>query len=201
MTAPSFTINFDYRCPFARNANEHVIAALAGGADYEVSFKAFSLSQVHVADGEPSVWETPEKRPEILALAAGVVVRDRFREYFPAAHLSLFAVRHDDGDDLRDEAKLRNALTRVGVDADVVFAEISAGWPFEVVQREHEESVAQHAVFGVPTFGLDSAAVFVRLMDRPEGNEKHARDTIDQVLDLLANSPRLNEFKHTSIPR
>ena len=53
MTAPSFTINFDYRCPFARNANEHVIAALAGGADYEVSFKAFSLSQVHVADGSP----------------------------------------------------------------------------------------------------------------------------------------------------
>ena len=82
MTAPTFSINYDYRCPFARNANEHVVAALEGGAGYDVQFKAFSLSQVHVADGEPTAWDNPEKRPELLALAAGIVVRDKFPRAF-----------------------------------------------------------------------------------------------------------------------
>jgi len=27
----NFAITWDYRCPYARNANEHVIAALLGG--------------------------------------------------------------------------------------------------------------------------------------------------------------------------
>lgn len=201
MTPPTFTINFDYRCPFARNANEHVLAALEGGADYEVQFKAFSLSQVHVAEGDPPVWEDPTKRPDHIALAAGIVVRDRFPELFPAAHVSLFALRHDDGEDLRDEAKVRHALTRAGVDADAVFAELVAGWPFEVVRQEHVESVEQHAAFGVPTFIAGDEAVFVRLMTRPAGDSKLARDTIDRVLELVIGHPELNEYKHTSIPR
>ena len=199
MPAPTFTINYDYRCPFARNANEHVLAALDGGADYDVQFKAFSLSQVHISEGEPAVWDDPAKRPELLALAAGVVVRDKFPDLFPAAHVSLFAVRHDDGDDLRDEAKVRNALTRAGVDAGAVLGELDAGWPYDVVRNEHEESVTQHAVFGVPTFISAAEAVFVRLMTRPAGDLKLARETIDQVLDLVIGHPEVNEYKHTSI--
>jgi hypothetical protein len=201
MTASTFTINYDYRCPFARNANEHVIAALEGGADYDVQFKAFSLSQVHVADGEPAVWDNPEKRPELLAVAAGIVVRDKFPELFPAAHVSLFAIRHDDGDDIRDEAKVRNALMRAGVDVNVVFGELDAGWPYEALRSEHEESVAQHSVFGVPTFISGTEAVFVRLLTRPAGDAKLARDTIDRVLDLVIGHPEVNEYKHTTIPR
>lgn len=124
MTAPAVSINYDYRCPFARNANEHVIAALDGGADYDVQFKAFSLSQVHVADGEPAVWDNPEKRSELLALAAGIVVRDKFPSCSPPRtfRCSPFAVRHDDGDDPRDEAKVRNTLTRAGANSGMVFA-------------------------------------------------------------------------------
>ena len=36
MSKLSFDVNWDYRCPFARNAHEHLVAALAGGADWEV---------------------------------------------------------------------------------------------------------------------------------------------------------------------
>ncbi|HTW97523.1 MAG TPA: hypothetical protein VMD59_02035, partial [Acidimicrobiales bacterium] len=67
-----FSVNFDYRCPFARNANEHVVAALRGGADYDVTFAGFSLSQVHVPEGEPPVWAQPDRRPELAAVAAGL---------------------------------------------------------------------------------------------------------------------------------
>ena len=196
-----FSITFDYRCPFARNAHEHVLAALSAGADYDVRFVPFSLSQAHVAEGEQSVWDNPSTRNELLAGAAGVVVRDRFADAFPAAHLALFAARHDRSGDLRDEKVIRSALATSGVDDDAVFAELDAGWPFDVFRREHESAVHDHAVFGVPTFIVADRAVFVRLMDRPQGDHELARATIDRVLDLLVDHPELNEFKHTSIPR
>jgi hypothetical protein len=201
MTDTVFSINFDYRCPFARNANEHVVAALRAGASYDVTFKSFSLTQAHVTDGDPDVFHLEEKRPELLAVVAGIVVRDRFPEKFWDAHLSLFAIRHDDGDDIRDESKIRNALTRAGVDADAVFAEIDKGWPFDVLESEHLESVKVSSAFGVPTFIAGDEAVFVRLMTRPEGNGDLAKETIDLVMGLVTGHPELNEFKHTSIPR
>lgn len=201
MAPTSFSINFDYRCPFARNANEHVIAALEGGAAYDVNFQSFSLGQVHVEDGGLSVWDDPDKARDNLANAAGIVVRDRFPDRFFDAHRSLFALRHDDGDDLRDEDKLRNALSRADVDPDAVFKEIADGWPLELSRVEHERSVADHAVFGVPTFISADQAVFVRLMTRPAGDHALAAATIDRVLELLAGHPEINEYKHTSIPR
>ncbi len=36
----SFAVNWDYRCPFARNAHEHIAVALADGADWEVDVPA-----------------------------------------------------------------------------------------------------------------------------------------------------------------
>ncbi len=197
----TFSVNFDYRCPFARNAHEHVVAALRADADYDVSFRGFSLTEAHVAPGELSAFDDPNHRADLVALAAGIVVRDRLPERFLDAHLSLFAVRHDDGDDLRDEAVVRNALTRVGVDADLVFSEIESGWPFETIRAEHQASVKEHAAFGVPTFIAGDQAAFVRVMTRPNGDGKLATSTVDRVLDLLMGHPEINEFKHTSIPR
>jgi hypothetical protein len=55
-------------------------------------------------------------------------------------------------------------------------------------------------VWGVPTFIVDEKAVFVRLMNRAEGDGDLAIHTIDRVLDEI-DWPILNEFKHTSIPR
>jgi hypothetical protein len=196
-----FSITFDYRCPFARNAHEHVVAALSAGADYRVRFIPFSLSQAHVADGDPPVWDDPQAHDQLLAIAAGLVVRERYAEQFSAAHLALFAARHDNDGDLRDAQVIRAALAGAGVDDTAVFAELEAGWPFELFRREHEAAVRDHAVFGVPTFIVGEQAVFVRLMTRPRGDGELARTTIERVLDLLVDHPELNEFKHTSIPR
>lgn len=201
-TAPAaFSINFDYRCPFARNANEHVIAALEAGAPWEVTFVPFSLSQAHVAEGEPSVWEQPSKRPELVAVAAGVAVRDRFPEVFPGVHLELFRARHDEHGDLRSDDVVRAALARGGADPDAVYAELDKAWPFATVRDEHEHSVVKHAVFGVPTFVLGGDAAFVRVMTRPEGDATRATRTIGRVVDLLTNAAELNELKHTTVPR
>ncbi|MGI8791596.1 MAG: DsbA family protein [Acidimicrobiales bacterium] len=197
----TFAVTWDYRCPFARNAHEHVLAGLRDGADWDVRFVPFSLNQVHVGEGEPDVWGDESKAPGLLAMQAGIVVRDRFPEKFYDAHEALFAARHDKGSDLREESVIRETLTGAGVDADAVFAEIADGWPLETFQKEHEEVASGNAVWGVPTFIAEDQAVFVRFMNRPEGDAAVARKTIDRAVDLLTGWPELNEFKHTSISR
>jgi hypothetical protein len=193
-------VTWDYRGPIARNAHEHVLAGLADGADWDVRFVPFSLSQAHVEEGETDVWDEPERDSGLLALQGGVVVRDWFPQQFPAVHGALFALRHDKGESLKDETLLREVLTEAGVEADVVFDEIATGKPLALVQAEHTEAVQGDHVWGVPTFVVDGQSAFVRLMDRPAGDTARGRTTVERVLDLLTG-PDLNEFKHTSIPR
>jgi 2-hydroxychromene-2-carboxylate isomerase len=200
VTTPAFAITFDYRCPFARNAHEHVLDALEAGADWDVTFVPFSLGQVHVAEGQPDVWDDPDSDTGLLALQAGVVVRDKFPDRFHAVHRALFALRHDEGLQLKDVAEVRRVLEASGVDADAVLDEIATGRPLQRVKEEHTAAAADHKVWGVPTFVQDGQSVFVRLMHRPQGDGALATTTIERVLDLLT-WPELNEFKHTSIPR
>lgn len=196
-----FTVTWDYRCPFARNAHEHLIEGLRAGAPWNVRFVPFSLGQVHVPEGEPDVWLRPESDSGLLALQVGVVVRDRYPERFLDVHEALFALRHDDGRHLEDEAEVRRVLTEQGVDADAVVAEIATGRPLETVRDEHTAAAEDNEVWGVPTFVQGDKAVFVRLMERPRGDAELARRTIDRVVDLLVGFPELNEFKHTSLKR
>jgi hypothetical protein len=195
-----FAVTWDYRCPFARNAHEHVLTALEAGAPYEVSFVPFSLNQMHLEEGDPAVFDNPDRHCDLVAMLVGIVVRDRLPDRWLAVHRALFALRHDDGRDLRDAEELRSALDRLGVDADFVFGEIAGGWPLDTFRKEHDAAERDHAVWGVPTFISGDKAAFVRVMTRPEGDADAARNTIDRVVDLLGGFPELNEFKQTSIP-
>ncbi|MFI0468016.1 DsbA family protein [Saccharopolyspora sp. 5N102] len=201
MTA-AFAVTWDYRCPFARNAHEHLLTGLAAGADWQVRYLPFSLGQAHVEEGQPSVWEKPEQDSGILALQAGVVVRDEFPDRFPAVHRALFEARHDEGLHLEDRAVVQRVLADHGVPADAVFARIDDGSALGQVRTEHEAFVSSHSVWGVPTFIVDEQAVFVRLMNRaPHGADPAASiTTVERVVDLLGWTD-LNEFKHTAIPR
>jgi hypothetical protein len=194
-----FAITWDYRCPFARNAHDHVVVALEHGADWNVRFTPFSLGQVHVGEGDPDVWDVPETDTGLLALQAGVAVRDLFPDRFLAAHRALFEIRHVHAGHLRDPETVRAALVAVGVDADTVFAEIDAGAVLETVRKEHEASVANHDVWGVPTFIAGEHAAFVRLMSPSDGDAISSRRTIERVVALLDGWPELNELKHTSL--
>jgi protein-disulfide isomerase-like protein with CxxC motif len=196
-----FAVNWDYRCPFARNAHEHIAAGLIDGADWDVTFLPFSLSQVHVAEGEPAVWDNPEKAKDLMALASGVVVRDQYPDRFLDAHVALFAARHDEGLDLRIPEVVSSILDGVGVPGDKVIAEVQSGAPVQEIRRAHEQSVAEWAAFGVPTFVVDRRAVFVRIMSRPKGDAARARRNIDGVLQLFDSLPDLNEYKFTTLER
>jgi hypothetical protein len=198
----AFAVTFDYRCPFARNAHEAVVAALREGRDWDVRFTPFSLDQVHVPEGEPAVWERPEGKERgsgVRALEFGIVVRDRFPERFFDFHVAAFAARHDHALRYQDPGVLEDVARGVGLDPDVIQSEIEAGWPLKALAAEHTEAVDRWSVFGVPTFidetlPAGSQATFVRFMERGR------IDDLEQALALLA-SDRLNEFKRTQIPR
>jgi hypothetical protein len=195
-----FAVTWDYRCPFANSGHAHLLEGLEAGAEWDVTFVPFFLNQGTGSEGQDT-WDDPDHQADLLALAAGVTVRDRFPTHFVAVHRSLFACRHAEGADLRDRAVVHAALTRSGVDADAVLAEVDSGWPATVIREEHERCVGALDVFGVPTFIVGDDAVFVRLMNRPEGDGALARATIDHVLDLIGDHSEINEFKHTRLSR
>jgi hypothetical protein len=199
--ALTFSVTWDYRCPFARIAHEHVVTGLESGADWDVTFVPFSLGQVHVAEGETDIWERPQDDTGLLALQVGVVLRDQHPDKFLAVHRGLFDLRHVHSGQLNDEAALRSVLDDNGVDADAVFAALADGSVLEQIRKEHEAVAASHDVWGVPTFVVGDEATFVRLMHASDHDGELARTTVERIVDLVGGWPDLNEFKHTSIPR
>ena len=196
-----FAVTWDYRCPFARNVHEHLLAGLADGAPWDVAFLPFTLSQGHVPEGGTPVWDDPAKFGDLVALAAGVVVRDQYPEQFAAVHHALFAARHDEGLDIRDSAVVARVLDAQGVPADKILAEVDGGGPMEEIKRAHQEAVTRWSVFGVPTFIVEDRAVFVRLMSRPQGDGALATRSIENVVRLVDDQPDLNEFKYPTLGR
>jgi predicted DsbA family dithiol-disulfide isomerase len=189
-------VTFDYRCPFARNAHEAVVAAARAGVDIDYRYQAFSLDQVHVEEGSPPVWERPEgeRGGGVLALEWGIAIRDQFPDQFLDAHVALFAARHDHGLKLKDEAVLRDAAAGVGLDPDAVAAEVASGRPLKTLAAEHTEAVERWGVFGVPTFCEGEEAVFIRFMERGRA------DDLARAIELVEWT-RFNEFKRTRVPR
>ena len=196
---PSFTVSWDYRCPFARNAHEHVLAGLEAGAEWDVTFQAFSLGEAHVEEGQPSIFELDEGRQWLYALAAGVTVRDHFPDSFRGFHGAMFAARHDQGRDIREESVVRDVLTEQGLEPGAVMSKFDDA--VLTIRDEHSAAVAKYEMFGVPTFVFGDRAVFVRLMDRPGTDLKKGLESIEGVLRIAEEMPTLNEYKFTKIPR
>jgi hypothetical protein len=196
----SFAVTFDYLCPFARIANELVVRAQEAGAGHEVAFRAFSLTQVHLDEDAAPVWETDPPPSGVLALRYGLAVRERFPDSFPAAHLALFEVRHEHGDDLNDPAVLGAAVASVGLDPGEVERAAADADVAKALAADHTWGVTEHRVFGVPTFVTDQRAVFVRLMRRPPDGPA-AVATLNRLLEMIDSWTDLNEFKATRIPR
>jgi DSBA-like thioredoxin domain-containing protein len=194
--AREFAVSFDYRCPFARNAHESLVAGLREGRDWDVRFLPFSLDQVHVEEGEAPVWDRDPTvwGTGVNALLWGIAVRDNFPDNFFDWHVAAFAARHDEGRKIAKAEVLADVATSVGLDADAVAAEVTSGRPLKVLADEHTEAGKRWHMFGVPTFVVGERAVFVRVMDRKNP------DDVERVLDLLEWTD-LNEFKHTSVPR
>ena len=199
----TFAVTFDYLCPFARNASEHVITGLRDGADWDVTFVPYSLSQGHVPDGEVAVWDRdePDVKSGVLAFQFGLAVRDNFPEYFLDVHEGIFAARHDHDRNLKDPTVLRDVVDAAGIDGDRVLDLVATRQPLRTLRDEHLDAVERHSVWGVPTFITAARAVFVRIMDRPHADAAVARARIEQIVELVDSPLELHEFKQTVLAR
>ena len=197
MTA--FELSFDYRCPFAKNIHLHVLTALRAGADFDVTFVPWTLSQGHRHEGDPDVWNDPSREGDLVALAAGVSVRDLQPDLFFAAHEALFRARHERAIRLATFDEVASVLEPLGVDLGIVRDDLESRRPYREIQSSYERFATVEA-FGVPTFVVGSDATFVRYMDPPTADADASIRLIDSLLTMIATQPQLNEFKHTRLP-
>ena len=195
----SFDLSFDYRCPFAKNIHLHVVTALKAGADLDVTFAPWSLSQGHRPEGSPDVWTTPDYDDELLSLAAGVSVRDQQPEFFLDAHEALFRARHERAIRLVTLEEIAGVLEPIGVDMAVLEADVASRRPHDEIGASHER-YERYEAFGVPTFVVNGDATFVRYMKPPNGDVQASVDLVNSLVTLMATQPELNEFKHTRLP-
>jgi 2-hydroxychromene-2-carboxylate isomerase len=195
-----FDLSFDYRCPFAKNIHLHVVTALRAGADFDVNFAPWSLSQGSRSDGATDVWNDPAYDGDLLALAAGISVRDQQSEYFLDAHEALFRARHDRAIRLVTLDEISNVLAPLGVDMAKVAADVASRRPHEVIAASHKE-LDRFEAFGVPTFVVNGDATFVRYMSEPSDEPAESVELITSLLTMMTSRADLNEFKHTQLPR
>ncbi|HEY5263178.1 MAG TPA: DsbA family protein, partial [Acidimicrobiales bacterium] len=186
--------------PFAKNIHLHVVTALRAGADFDINFAPWSLSQGSRSDGAPDVWNDPAYDGDLLSLATGISVRDQQSEYFLNAHEALFRARHDRAIRLVTHDEISNVLAPLGVDMAQVAADVASRRPHDVIAASHKE-FDRFDAFGVPTFVVNDDATFVRYMSEPSDDPDESVELITSLLTMMTNRADLNEFKHTQLPR
>ncbi|MGA2970142.1 MAG: DsbA family protein [Acidimicrobiales bacterium] len=195
----SFDLSYDYRCPFAKNIHLHVLKALEAGADLDVNFVPWTMSQGYQDDGAPGVWNDPLFDAEHLSLAVSVSVRDQQPDLFLAAHEALFRARHERAVRLVTIEEIDDVLRPLGVDMEQVRIDVASRRPHEVIGKSYEE-FSTYEAFGVPTFVVNGDATFVRYMVPPTDDAAESIKIIESMITLMALEPNLNEFKHTRLP-
>ena len=195
----SFELSYDYRCPFAKNIHLHVLAALKAGADFDVTFVPWTMSQGYIPEGNPDSWDDPAYDADHLSLNVSISVRDQQPELFLAAHEAIFRARHEHAVRLVTFDELDAVLQPLGVDMQKVRLDVASRRPHEVLAHSFAK-FDKYEAFGVPTFVVDGDATFVRYMTTPTSDLHASVKVIQSILDLIALEPELNEFKHTRAP-
>ncbi|HEY5093281.1 MAG TPA: DsbA family protein [Acidimicrobiales bacterium] len=195
----TFDLSFDYRCPFAKNMHLHVITALRAGADFDVTFMPWSLSQGSRPEGAPDVWNDPAYDGDLLSLAVGVSLRDQQPDVFLNAHEALFRARHGGRKRLVTLDEIGEVLVPLGIDTSMVADDVASRRPHDVIAASHKE-FDRFEAFGVPTFVVNDQATFVRYMDEPSEDAQASVELITTLVNMMASRPALNEFKHTQLP-
>lgn len=195
---PAFQLSYDYRCPFAKNIHLHVVTALRAGADFDVTFVPWTMSQGYRADGAPDVWDDPARDAEHFALAVSTSIRDLAPERFLDAHKALFRARHERAIRLVNEREITDALDGLQLDLGTIFEDVASRRPHKVIGESFRE-FEQYEAFGVPTFVVNGDATFVRYMNPPNDDPTASITVIQSLIDLMSNQSALNEFKHTKV--
>jgi predicted DsbA family dithiol-disulfide isomerase len=199
-TPINFDVFFDYLCPFVyRVAGMLDVVRSSGARPIVLRWRYFSLTQVNSKDDGWTLWNAPASETVRGRLAFKAAEAARRQGRFDDLHMPLLQARHRERLDLDDETVIERVASDVGLDLQRFAADMRAPDILDAVARDHGEAVAEHGIFGTPTFLFaDGAAAYVRLAGPVE--DGGAVEVFDRLVSIAAGEPRILEIKRPRRP-
>jgi predicted DsbA family dithiol-disulfide isomerase len=196
----NFDVFFDYLCPFVyRVAGLLDDVRSSGARPIDVRWRYFSLTQVNSKNDGWTLWNAPGSETVRGRLAFKAAEAARRQGRFDDLHMPLLEARHRDRLDLDDESVITRVASEVGLDLERFAADLRAPDILDAVARDHREAVAEHGVFGTPTFLFaDGASAYVRIAGAVSNGA--AVEVFDRLMSVAAGEPRILEIKRPRRP-
>ena len=199
-TPISFDVFFDYLCPFVYRVAGMLDEVRSSGArPIDVRWRYFSLTQVNSKDDGWTLWNAPVSETVRGRLAFQAAEAARRQGRFDGLHMALLQARHRDRLDLDDETVIERVASDAGLDLERFATDLRASDILDAVARDHGQAVAEHGIFGTPTFLFaDGASAYVRLAGPVENGA--AVEVFDRLMSIAAGEPRILEIKRPRRP-
>ena len=195
-----FDVYFDYLCPFVYRASVLLQNVRdSGQRALNAKWRYFSLSQVNSKLDGWTVWDAPgsERVRGRLAFQAGEAARRQGR--FDDFHVPLLQARHRDKLDVDQLEVVERVAVESGLDLERFRSDLADPDILHALAEDHRHAVAEHGVFGTPTFVFqDGAAAYVRLSEPPD--RAAALKVFDDLVAVAAGEPRILEIKRPTKP-
>jgi predicted DsbA family dithiol-disulfide isomerase len=198
--ARRFDVYYDYLCPFVYRASvllENVRDS--GERSLEIRWRYFSLTQVNSKDEGWTIWDAPPSQLVRGRLAFSAAEAARRQDGFDRFHMPLLRARHVDRLDIDDLAVVERVAEESGLDLERFRGDIADPTILATLERDHGEAVAEHGIFGTPTFLFSGGeAAYVRLSEAPAA--PHSLGVFDRLISIAAEEPGILEIKRPVKP-
>jgi predicted DsbA family dithiol-disulfide isomerase len=195
-----FEVFYDYLCPFVYRASLMLQAIRESGEqDVSIGWRYFSLTQVNSKEEGWTVWDAPDAEPVKGRLAFKAAEAARRQDRFEDFHAQLLRARHRDRVDIGDVAVIERIADESGLDLDQFRKDVTDSTILRGLARDHEQAVAEHGVFGTPTFVFpNGSSAYVRLAEAPEAAD--AVRVFNRIVAIAADEPGILEIKRPVKP-
>ena len=196
-----FDVYYDYLCPFVYRASILLQNVRdSGERDLEIRWRYFSLTQVNSKDEGWTVWDADESEPVRGRLAFTAAAASRRQEGgFEEFHKRLLRARHVDRADIDDVAVVERLAEESGLDIGRFRKDVADPTILDALERDHRGAVAEHGIFGTPTFVFPGgASAYVRLSEPPDVADSVS--IFDRLVSIAADEPRILEIKRPVKP-
>jgi predicted DsbA family dithiol-disulfide isomerase len=199
-TPREFDLFYDYLCPFVYRASvllENVRET--GERKVKIRWRYFSLTQINSKDEGWTIWDAPESDNVRGRLAFKAAEAARQQDRFDDFHMLLLRRRHVDRADIDDVGVIERVADEAGIDIDRFRRDMADPTALSALEHDHRGAVADHGVFGTPTFVFPrGAAAYVRLSEAPEVADSVA--LFDRLISIAEDEPRILEVKRPARP-
>ncbi|HYM66926.1 MAG TPA: DsbA family protein, partial [Patescibacteria group bacterium] len=158
-----FDLFYDYQCPFVYRAAV-LLDAVAGthARRLSVRWRYFSLAQVNSRREGWTIWKSAPDETVTGKLAFQAAEAARRQGRFDDLHMPLLHAHHRDGLSIDERGVVERIAGAAGLDMKRFRSDVADPTILEALARDHQEGIAQHGVFGTPTFVFpDGAAAYI----------------------------------------